>query len=225
MVNVAGSLHDSDNSRAVDIHAPHQSIPSLKEGLVHLTLITLGVLIALSFEGIASWREHRALVREARANLASEIRDNIDELSNRLKNIPNERHNIDRAHKVLTTLAQHQQVEGRLELGMVTADLRDASYSTAQLTGAFALMDYDEAKKYAGVYGRQALYIRVHNEAFQSLSRTMALGDVLARNETPSTREIEDLRQQLRWASASLIADEQIGGALFKDYERVLQER
>jgi cell division FtsZ-interacting protein ZapD len=53
----------------------------------------------------------------------------------------------------------------------------------------------------------------------------MALGDVLARNETPSTREIEALRQQLRWASASLIADEQIGGALLKDYERVLQER
>jgi hypothetical protein len=75
---VAGSLHDGDNSRAVDIHAPHRSISSLKEGLVHLTLITLGVLIALSFEGIASWREHRALVREARANLASEIHDNIE---------------------------------------------------------------------------------------------------------------------------------------------------
>lgn len=209
----------------MEIHAPHRSIASLKEGFVQLTLITLGVLIALSFEGIASWREHRALVREARANLASEIGDNINELSNRLKNIPIERQNIDRAHQVLTTLAQHRPVEGQLELGMVTADLRDASYSTAQLTGAFALMDYDEAKKYASVYGRQALYMRVHSEAFQSLSRTMALGDVLARNETPSTRELEDLRQQLRWASASLLADEQIGGALRKDYERVLQER
>ena len=71
----------------MEIHAPHRPISSLKEGLVHLTLITLGVMIALSFEGIASWREHRALVREARANLASEIRDNMNELSNRLKNI------------------------------------------------------------------------------------------------------------------------------------------
>jgi hypothetical protein len=209
----------------VEIHAPHRSISSLKEGLVHLTLITLGVLIALSFEGIASWREHRALVREARANLASEIRDNINELSNRLKNIPIERQNIDRAHQVLTTLVQHRPVEGQLELGMVTADLRDASHATAQITGAFALMDYDEVKKYASVYGHQALYVRVHDQAFQNLSRTMALGDVLARNETPSTRELEDLRQQLRWTSASLTAEEQIGGALLKDYERVLQDR
>jgi hypothetical protein len=209
----------------VDIHAPHQSIPSLKEGLVHLTLITLGVLIALSFDGIASWREHRALVREARANLASEIRDNINELTNRLKNIPTERRNIDRAHEFLTTLMQHRQVEGKLELGFVTADLRDASHATAQITGAFALMDYDEVKKYASVYGHQALYVQLHNEAFQNLSRTLALGDILGRNETPSTRELDDLRQQLRLTSASLTIEEQIGGALVKDYERVLQER
>jgi len=57
---------------------------------VHLALITVGVLIALSFEGVASWREHRALVREARLNLTNELRDNIKELSNRLQKLPEE---------------------------------------------------------------------------------------------------------------------------------------
>src|SRR5204863_150882 len=75
----------------VEIHAPHRAVASLKEALVHLVLITAGVLIALSFEGIAGWREHRALVHEARVNLASEIRDNMNELGHRLKNIPTER--------------------------------------------------------------------------------------------------------------------------------------
>jgi hypothetical protein len=83
----------------------------------------------------------------------------------------------------------------------------------------------DEVKKYASVYGHQALYVRVHNDAFQNLSRTLALADILARNQPPSTRELDDLRQQLRWTSASLTAEEQIGGALLKDYERVLQDR
>ena len=209
----------------MEIHAPHRPISSLKEGLVHLTLITLGVMIALSFEGIASWREHRALVREARANLASEIRDNMNELSNRLKNIPTERQNIDRVHEVLTTLMQHRQVQGPVGLGFDTADLRDASHATAQVTGAFALMDYDEVKNYASVYEKQALYVRLHNEAFQTVSGTLALADILARHETPSTRELDDLRQQFRRMSAWLTIEEQIGGALLKDYERVLQER
>src|SRR5207249_11989239 len=100
------------NSRAVEIHPPHRAIGSLKEALVHLTLITVGVLIALSFEGIASWREHRALVREARANLASEIRDNMNELSSRLKKIPDEQRNIDRARQAVATLTEHHKVEG-----------------------------------------------------------------------------------------------------------------
>jgi len=209
----------------VEIHAPHRPISSLKEGLVHLTLITLGVMIALSFEGIASWREHRALVREARANLASEIRDNMNELSNRLKNIATERRNIDRAHEVVTTLMQHRQVEGEFGLGFDTADLRDASHATAQVTGAFALMDYDEVKKYASVYELQALYVRLHNDAFQSVSGPLALADIVARNETPSPRELEDVRLLLRRMSASLTIEEQIGGALLKEYERVLRER
>ena len=42
---------------------------SLREMVTHLVLVTLGVLIALSFEGVGSWREQRALVREARANI------------------------------------------------------------------------------------------------------------------------------------------------------------
>ena len=121
----------------MEIHSPHRAIGSLKEALVHLTLITVGVLIALSFEGIASWREHRALVREARANLANEIRDNMNELSSRLKKIPDEQRNIDRARQAVATLTEHHKLDMKnLELSFVTAELRDASHVTAQITGA-----------------------------------------------------------------------------------------
>ena len=35
----------------MEIHAPHQPILSVKEALVHLTIVTVGILIALSLEG------------------------------------------------------------------------------------------------------------------------------------------------------------------------------
>jgi hypothetical protein len=195
----------------------------VKEALVHLALITLGVLIALSFEGLASWREHRALVREARANLASEIRDNLDELSNRLKKIPDEQRNIDRARQAVARLAEHHKLDMKsLELSFVTAELRDASHVTAQITGAFALMEYDEVKKYSGLYGKQAMYMRLHTDAFQNLSRTLGFVDILG-SEAPAARELDDFRQQLRLLGAALTLEEQIGRALLDEYKRVLQ--
>jgi uncharacterized protein (DUF3084 family) len=65
----------------MEIHAPHKPILTVKEAAVHLAIVTAGILIALSLEGLREWREHRSLVNEARANLLSEIRDNRKEVA------------------------------------------------------------------------------------------------------------------------------------------------
>ena len=57
----------------MEIHAPHGPVHSWKEITGQLAIITAGVLIALAFEGVVSWIDHRLLVREAVANLRREI--------------------------------------------------------------------------------------------------------------------------------------------------------
>ena len=42
--------------------------------------VVLGILIALALEGVVEWAHHRALVREARANIAIELRHNKETL-------------------------------------------------------------------------------------------------------------------------------------------------
>jgi hypothetical protein len=60
----------------VDVHAPHHPIMSLKEFLVHLLAITVGLLIAVGIEGcVELYREH-SLVRDARQTLHEEIQYN-----------------------------------------------------------------------------------------------------------------------------------------------------
>jgi hypothetical protein len=59
----------------MEIHAPDKPILTIKEAIVHLAIVTIGILIALSLEGLVEWRHHRELVQEARANIADEIRD------------------------------------------------------------------------------------------------------------------------------------------------------
>ena len=95
----------------MEIHAPHKPVHSLREMLTHLVLVTLGVLIALSFEGIGSWREHRALLHEARANILSELRDNQKELAHRLSQIPKERDDLSAAIDVAQRLMDYSEVK------------------------------------------------------------------------------------------------------------------
>jgi hypothetical protein len=57
----------------MEIHTPDHAPETWRETVKHLAMITAGVLIALAFEGVVSWADHRMLVREARANLTAEI--------------------------------------------------------------------------------------------------------------------------------------------------------
>jgi chemotaxis protein histidine kinase CheA len=207
----------------LEIHAPHRPIHTAKEMMVHLGLITLGVLIALSFEGLVGWREHRALVREARANILSETRDNQKELANRLQKIQAEREAINDAIAVAQRLQDTKTLEGKVQLGFVIADLRDASRSTAAVTGAFGLMAYNEVRKYAAVYGHQELFLRAQTEGMQNLTRALAAVGLLEHPETATVRELEDWRMTLRLTLASLEIEEQLGGSLLKEYEHMLQ--
>jgi hypothetical protein len=210
----------------MEIHPPHQPVHSLREMLTHLALVTMGVLIALSFEGIGTWREHRALVREARANIRNEIRDNQKELEGVLQAYPKLRLQLEHATDVAQMLLDHKKLEHEsIRIEFEGADLQSASRTTAEVTGAFALMAYEEVKTYASVYGHQDAFIRGQNEGIQNVTHALSFASAMARAETPSAREIEDWKQQIRLAIGSLTVEGQLGAALLKDYDHVLKER
>ena len=146
----------------MEIHAPHHPILSLKQAAVHLCIVTAGILIALSFEGVReSWR-HRELVKETREHLRKEMRADQDALRGVLKTPDRTEtvysHAID-ALGAPASLARRpgeaEEILGAgpsgLRSGPAPAWLNPASYSEAQVTGALALMDYGEANRYSDV--------------------------------------------------------------------------
>jgi hypothetical protein len=50
----------------MDLHPPHQPIHTLKDFLLHLLTITVGLFIALTLEAAIESLHHRHLVRDAR---------------------------------------------------------------------------------------------------------------------------------------------------------------
>jgi hypothetical protein len=71
----------------MEIHAPHHSTLTFKEALVHLCIVTTGILIALSPEGTLQWWHHRELVQETRERLEAEIRGTQASIQTVLKSL------------------------------------------------------------------------------------------------------------------------------------------
>jgi len=60
----------------MDIHPPQQPVHTVKDFLLHLLTITVGLFIALTLEASIESVHHRHLVRDARQSLQSEIETN-----------------------------------------------------------------------------------------------------------------------------------------------------
>jgi len=212
----------------MEIHAPHKPVLTLKEAAVHLTIVTIGILIALSLEGLLDRSRHAALVREARANVASELRSNKDKLERLISELPGMTTRIEHAIDILDRTGPDAARLFRIGTGSVLegydlAELSSASRTTAEVTGAFGLMDYAEVKKYAAAYDRQALYDKVQNDSWNNAVAAFSLVHALDMQKASAT-EIADVKRQLRLAAGSLIIEQQVAVALTKGYARALGE-
>ena len=131
-----------------------------KGAVVELAIVTAGVLIALSFDGARSWLSDRALVDAARADLTRELQDNKT-AAEQFRTTMAERHKeLTAIRAAADGLLEGHKPEGQLTLNFEFAEVSSAAHSTAQMTGAFGLMEYDEVNRYTAIYGFQNTFVR-----------------------------------------------------------------
>jgi hypothetical protein len=208
----------------VEIHAPHKPILTVTEALVHLAIVTVGILIALSLEGARQWHEHRSLVAETRENLTREIEANRAELAGYVENATAMQKQLMHAREVAQEVGDGKPLHDMaIELTYHGAELQSASHTTAELTGAFAFMSRDDVVKYARVYDRQAIFQRRQDQVFADFVGAFAGTQLLAGGtRKASTRELEDWARALSTAQASAEIAKQVAGALNEEYRRAL---
>ena len=143
----------------MDVHAPHHPIMSWKEFLVHMLAITLGLLIAVGIEGLVELHREHKLVKEARQTLHDEILHNVEAMDDALPGIEAEKTAMAENIYFLNRVVEHPHDQaaqhGTLNAGFAMVGLHDTAWKTAQATGALAFMPYDEAQRYADIYGAQ----------------------------------------------------------------------
>jgi hypothetical protein len=199
---------------------------SLAEWLFQLTTITIGVLIALSFDALLRWNADRTLVAEARTTLVLEITDNRNDLDAHLATFDERKAKIDDALKLLAELdAGTEPTIRSVDFGISFPSLSDAGWLTAERTGALALMEYPEVQQFAQVYQLQALFTDTLPPALVAVQRAGAILNATADPFAMPPAAREALRAQVLELRAYLELAEALGRQLLDGYAQLPQQR
>jgi type II secretory pathway pseudopilin PulG len=151
------------------VHPSEGPIHSIRQFLLHILTITIGLLIALALEGLVARVHERNLVREARANLRAELSEARAKMQDNLQ-------------------AQKQSTEAIRALLVFAAALRrdrhtppppqditntfvilpQTSWNTTAATGAIGLMPYAEVRRYTAAYDGERAYMDAEDNAKRS---------------------------------------------------------
>jgi len=209
----------------MDVHPPHGPIHSVRDFMVHLLAITIGLLIALGLESTAEWVHHRHLARNARQNIVEEIRANRQDIARQLNALPAERRHLDELLILVDATQKGRPYQPLGDFMWTGVLLRDSAWNAASSTGAVAFMQYDEVKAYAQLYAVQKLSgslmqrdLELRHEMNVHLAR-MSSGDKL------SDAEFEKTKHTIVSTELTISEFNEIDGMLNDFYNKLLSEQ
>jgi hypothetical protein len=206
----------------MDVHAPHKPIHSIKEFLVHLLAITIGLLIALGLEATVEWVHHRHLARDARENIYQEFRANQQDVLRQLKALPAEDKHLDEILSVING-AQHGRPQKSLENFMWTGVLlRNSAWNAASSTGAIAFMDYSEVRRYSQIYDLQKIYVSLMDRNLQERHQMNVFLAHMAASGKLSDAEYESGKQIILSQKMAIQEYHEVDSYLNDDYSKLL---
>lgn len=131
----------------LDIHPPEHGIHGVRDFLLHLFTITIGLLIAISLEQSVEAIHHRHQRREAEETIRQELRENRDTLTTARSVMTGEQKNLVLILDFLQARLQNRNADAKgLNLQFREGALQDAAWRTANTTGVTTYMDYESRR-------------------------------------------------------------------------------
>lgn len=212
----------------MEIHHPESPIHSTREFLFHMFTVILGILIALGMEGIVEWGHHRALVREARENIAAEIRKNKETVDTDISEIHKREEELNQVIGAMRQLEKDPASfkHGSLGFHVVNHDLYSTAWQTATASGAVTYMKYDELIRYTDVYLTQQAFTNFQEQALNQMITVGGLMEVNMMNRDLTKVPAEKYRTIAQEAYKDLIIQQTLEGIsteLSKTYGDILK--
>jgi hypothetical protein len=209
----------------MEIHPAHGSIHSFRDFFVHLSMIVIGILIALSLEGVVEWVHHRHVAHEARVALAAEIGDNQRRTVESLPKLNASELQLQHIISLIHALQSNRKAETKdLGLDWTVIGIAETNWNSAVSTGAISYMGMPEVQRYTKIYALQHAFSAAQDRGFESAARVQGLGTLLDRDPTKlSDRELERAEESVGLALANTQIIEQLGRALTAEYVKMAE--
>jgi hypothetical protein len=189
----------------IEVHPPHERVQGWRDFFVHLITITVGLLIALSLEGLVEMVHHHNLVNQAKADLKTEITQNHDRV---VLNLPELRADEKRVEGDIRTLmdlrAGKKLSDFQLNYSFEWKSLGNSAWKTAESSGALSFLDFEKERDLAHVYYVQEDIV-APNLTQVLREHSLAWAPILSL-EHPEKSTKEEIQLSLQ-RSADLLAD------------------
>jgi hypothetical protein len=173
----------------MEIHGPEGPTSSFKDFLIHIVIVTIGILIALGLEGIRETIYVHRVVRDARENFHVELVGNRRNLDRELKN---DSEMLAQLNQIIADLPKLRKAPA--EFRARVAKLYPSGYffsssrwESALSTGALGHMSVDEVNQYAEVNFLAHAYTALESQTNTDWEHLEAF---FSANENPTPQEI-----------------------------------
>jgi len=209
----------------IDVHPPHEPIHGWRDFLLHLTTITIGLLIALSLEGCVEWQHHRHLVHEAEASLHAEIQSNESGLAGVIADVHNQQSILKQDVVVLDQMIKDPKakIHEQMSVNFHLVGFDDVSWKTAQTTGALSYMPYARAQEYATLYSLQDDFDVAQKQAVRDA--VVSIGPFVNADPTDpvaAAKQYQSIKKHIEVLQGQLILVDSLVTGLDKEYKKFL---
>jgi hypothetical protein len=173
----------------LDVHAPHQSVHTVKDFLIHIAIIVIGLLIAVGLEQTVEYFHHRQQVAEIRRSLAEERHINEVIFTSACNEFRRYAPILLGSVQTLSYLRTHPgapagQWPGRFSFYILTIRFQDSAWKTALQSAALEYMPRAEVRTYSDVYARLA---HISDDSLAELHAVIRAKTFMLQLNDPST--------------------------------------
>lgn len=207
----------------LDVHPPHEPVHGLRDFLLHILTITIGLLIALGLEGLVTRYEHHHLVHEATESLHREIQSNAQALPEAMGDLQKRQAAIEHDLVVVNAVLSHRPLpaDRRTSVTFNINAYDDVSWRTAQVSGAITYMPYAEAQQYADIYDTQEALNQEERESARDAIQAIALLSQESNGANdPFAGRAGEARDKLQLLEGDLL----LAKSIYKHLDRMYQQ-
>jgi hypothetical protein len=161
----------------MDVHPPIGTVHSIKDVLIHVAIVAVGIGLALGAEQVVEAHHRAALVKHATQSFRAEFQRNIESMSSVPAAMASVRAQID---DVLALLAHAPSSPAPQKLQYPRFNFQltySASWDAAIATQAIGNMPYDEVQRYAEAFAEMKVFEQQEQDGVRIWEALKRFGD------------------------------------------------